>query len=102
MKEELKKLFLSIMEHQMDNFELARTTKPYKLAEEGIKLLGGPEVIKIKNVQNYLPSELIALKAYYDAKYAGIEGCRSQDQVDAQKMSIDIEKRLNEIANSLL
>jgi hypothetical protein len=44
-----------------------------------------------------LPSELIALKEYYDKKWKGANGCRSQEQVDAQKISENIEKRLNDI-----
>lgn len=51
---------------------------------------------------SYLPSELIALKEYYDTRWMGANGCRSQGQVDAQKISINIEKRLTEMANNFL
>lgn len=52
----------------------------------------------------YLPSELIALKEYYDKRLVtgNNGGCRSQEQGDAQKISINIEKRLTEMANNLL
>lgn len=47
------------------------------------------------------PSELISLKEYYDKKWMGGSsngGCRTQENVDAQKISKDIEKRLAEMA----
>jgi hypothetical protein len=37
--EKLKKIFLEIMEYQMDNFQIARATKQYKLAEEGFHII---------------------------------------------------------------
>ena len=47
MKEELKKVFTDIMEYQMNYVQLARTTKPYKLAERGLELLAECEVNKL-------------------------------------------------------
>jgi len=44
------------------------------------------------------PSELIALKEYYDKKWKGANGCRSQEQVDAEIISNNIEKRLADMA----
>ena len=52
----------------------------------------------------YSPSELIALKKYYDAKWMGGSsngGCRTQENIDAEKISKQIEKRLLEMANNL-
>lgn len=47
------------------------------------------------------PSELISLKEYYDKIWKGSNGCRSQGQVDAEKISKDIEKRLDNMAVNL-
>jgi hypothetical protein len=44
------------------------------------------------------PSELIALKEYYDKKWKNANRCRSQEQVDAEKISKNIEKRLADMA----
>lgn len=53
----------------------------------------------------YLPSELIALKEYYDFKWRG--GCKSgecktEEEIKAREISIKIENKLNEMANNLL
>ena len=37
--EEIKKIFLEIMEYQMNHFEIARATAQYKLAEKGLHLI---------------------------------------------------------------
>lgn len=51
---------------------------------------------------NLPPSELIALKEYYDKIWMReLGGCKSQAQVDAEKISNDIEKRLAGMATSL-
>lgn len=44
------------------------------------------------------PSELIVLKGYYDKIWMNGNGCRSQGQVDAEKISKNIEKRLADMA----
>ena len=48
------------------------------------------------------PSELIAIKKYYDERWSGGcyngGGCKSQEQVDAEKISKNIEKRLADMA----
>lgn len=44
------------------------------------------------------PSELIALKEYYDKKWKNANVCRSKEQVDARVISEKIEKRLADIA----
>lgn len=43
------------------------------------------------------PSELIALKEYYDKKWKNSSGCRNQKQIDAQSISAKIEQRLLKI-----
>lgn len=60
---------------------------------------------KVKNlssngvlVDSLPPSELIALKEYYDKKWKGTNGCRSQEQVDAEKISNYIKNRLADMA----
>jgi hypothetical protein len=45
------------------------------------------------------PSELIALKEYYDKKWEGYGGgCKPQGYYDAIKISEAIEKRLHDMA----
>lgn len=50
------------------------------------------------------PSELIAIKKYYDERWSeGCHnggGCKSQEQVDAEKISANIEKRLTEMTKN--
>lgn len=53
----------------------------------------------VSSVDNLPPSELIALKKYYDKKLSGANGCRSKEQIDAEIISENIGKRLNEIAS---
>ena len=36
--EEIKKILEEIMDYQMNNVQLARTTKPYLLAKKGIEI----------------------------------------------------------------
>ena len=50
-------------------------------------------------VDNLPPSELIALKKYYDEKLEGVYRCRSKEQIDAEIISANIEKRLTEITS---
>jgi hypothetical protein len=48
------------------------------------------------------PSELIALKKYYDEICSKITGCKDQKQVDAIDISKALEKRINDIAKNYL
>jgi len=48
------------------------------------------------------PTELIALKEYFDKKYKNASGCRSQEQVDAMKISSRIEEVLNRIVETII
>ena len=54
--------------------------------------------INVLLANNLPPSELIALKEYYDKKLDGANRYRSKEQIDAEIISENIEKRLNEIA----
>jgi chromosome condensin MukBEF MukE localization factor len=48
------------------------------------------------------PTELIALKEYYDKMFKNVNGCRSQKQVDAMKISNRIEEVLNRISETII
>jgi Ca2+-binding EF-hand superfamily protein len=48
------------------------------------------------------PTELIALKEYFDKMYKNTSGCMSQKQVDAMRTSNRIEEVLNRIAETII
>ena len=47
------------------------------------------------------PSELIALKNYYDNKWKGASGHRSQEQVDAKLISDKLEIKIKDYINKI-
>lgn len=53
--------------------------------------------IKLPTIDSLPPSELIALKKYYDEKLEGAYKCRSKEQIEAEIISNNIEKRLSDI-----
>lgn len=48
------------------------------------------------------PSELIALKQYYEKMYRDANGCRSKKQLDAMDISERIGKILDSIAEAII
>ena len=48
------------------------------------------------------PSELIALKNYYDKKWQGASGHRSQEQIDAKAISDKLEVKIRHYTNKII
>jgi len=72
--EEIKKILEEIMDYQMNNVQLARTTKPYLLAKKGLEILKGTEINKL-NKSDVISSVCEHEKTYYCLVTGGMR-CR--------------------------
>jgi len=72
--EEIKKILEEIMDYQMNNVQLARTTKPYLLAKKGLDILKGTEINKL-NKSDVISSVCEHEKIYYCLRTGGMR-CR--------------------------
>jgi len=75
--EEIKKIFEEIMDYQMNNVQLARTTKPYLLAKKGLEILQQTEINKL-NKSDVIRSVCRHKNMKYGIGYSYCDDCKCE------------------------